>query len=100
METEDYAEAIDEAVLTFWSGLTFEERWDAAHSLDVVAHPNFLPQRSAKRTESETARIHRDCRNGRGRNVVACSPCGVLVWNYERSAAIASLGRGAAVPSL
>jgi hypothetical protein len=48
METEDYAEAIDEAVLTFWSGLTFEERWDAAHNLDVVAHPNFLPPTKRK----------------------------------------------------
>ena len=44
MQADDYAQAIDEAVLIFWSGLTREERWDAAHTLDVLAHPDFLPQ--------------------------------------------------------
>jgi hypothetical protein len=58
METEDYAEAIDEAVLTFWSGLTFEERWDAAHSLDIVAHPNFLPPE--RRSDCPGGCWHRD----------------------------------------
>jgi hypothetical protein len=44
METDDYAVAIDEAILVFWSGLTRDERWDAGHTLSVLAHPNFLPQ--------------------------------------------------------
>lgn len=39
METNDYEEAISEAVLIFWSGLTREERWDAVHDLHVIAHP-------------------------------------------------------------
>jgi hypothetical protein len=44
VETDDYASAIDDAVLIFWCGLTREERWDAAHTLSVMAHPHFLPQ--------------------------------------------------------
>jgi hypothetical protein len=47
VQTDDYAVAIDEAVLTFWSGLTSEERWDAAQTLSVLAHPYFLPQQVA-----------------------------------------------------
>ena len=45
VETDDYAKAIDEAVLTFWSGLTVDERWDAAQTLSVLAHPYSLPVR-------------------------------------------------------
>lgn len=44
METDDYKEAISEAVMIFWSGLTFEERWDAAHTLSVLAHLSCLPE--------------------------------------------------------
>jgi hypothetical protein len=43
IDTYDYAEAIREAVVTFTSGLTHEERQDAAHTLEFMAHPYRLP---------------------------------------------------------
>ena len=43
VETDDYAVAIDEAVLAFWGGLTSDERSDAVHTLRVLAHPYCLP---------------------------------------------------------
>jgi hypothetical protein len=44
IETEDYGRAIDEAVLTFWSGLTFEERCDAAQTFNIQAQMYYLPE--------------------------------------------------------
>jgi hypothetical protein len=46
LETDDYAEAISEAITIFLSGLTFEEQRDAAQTLSVMAHPNLLPYRT------------------------------------------------------
>jgi hypothetical protein len=43
VESDDQEEAISEAVLIFWSGLTRKERWDALHDLHVIAHPRWLP---------------------------------------------------------
>jgi hypothetical protein len=43
VDTDDYAEAVSEAVLTYWDGLTRTERKDAAHTLEVMAHPCRLP---------------------------------------------------------
>ena len=45
METDDHEEAISDAVLVFWSGLTEQERWDAVHNLDIVAHPKRIDWR-------------------------------------------------------
>jgi len=42
--TDDYMEACNEAILTFYSGLTEPEREDAAHTLRIHAHPNYLPK--------------------------------------------------------
>jgi hypothetical protein len=39
VETDDYAEAIDESVLLFWSGLARVEREDACQTIEVLAHP-------------------------------------------------------------
>ncbi len=36
IETDDYAVAMEEAVLCFWSGLTRDEREDASETLLVV----------------------------------------------------------------
>jgi hypothetical protein len=36
--TNDHQQAIRNAIRTFWSGLTPEEKRDARSSLDVVAH--------------------------------------------------------------
>jgi hypothetical protein len=44
IETDDYATAVDEAVLTFWSGLTLEERCDAAETFNIMAHMYYLPE--------------------------------------------------------
>jgi hypothetical protein len=37
--TDDHQQAVHNAIRTFWSGLTPEEKQDARSSLDVVAHP-------------------------------------------------------------
>ena len=47
LETDDYEEAISEAVLIFWSGLTREERWDAIRTLDVLVDPTSCHRSSA-----------------------------------------------------
>ena len=44
IETDDYAQAVDEAVLTFWSGLTLEERCDAAETFNIMAQMYYLPE--------------------------------------------------------
>jgi hypothetical protein len=44
IETDDYATAVDEAVLTFWSGLTLEERCDAAETFNIMAQMYYLPE--------------------------------------------------------
>jgi hypothetical protein len=44
IETDDYGRAVDEAVLTFWSGLTFEERCDAAQTFNIMAQMYYLPE--------------------------------------------------------
>ena len=44
IETDDYATAVDEAVLTFWSGLTLEERCDASETFNIMAHMYYLPE--------------------------------------------------------
>jgi len=44
IETDDYAQAVDEAVLTFWSGLTLEERRDAAETFNIMAQMYYLPE--------------------------------------------------------
>jgi len=44
IETDDYARAVDEAVLTFWSGLTLEERSDAAETFNIMAQMYYLPE--------------------------------------------------------
>jgi hypothetical protein len=41
--TDDYLEACDEVVRVFCSGLTEPELEDAAHTLRIHAHPNYLP---------------------------------------------------------
>ena len=41
--TDDHEEAISEALLTFWDGLTRTEREDAARTLEVLAHSYRLP---------------------------------------------------------
>ena len=43
VDTDDELVAVSEAVMIFWSGLTFEEREDAAHTLEVMGHPRMLP---------------------------------------------------------
>ncbi len=40
IETDDYAIAIEEALLCFWSGLTGDEREDASVTLLVVSREN------------------------------------------------------------
>ena len=44
IETDDYAQAVDEAVLTFWSGLTLGERCDAAETFNIMAQMYYLPE--------------------------------------------------------
>ena len=44
IETDDYAQAVDEAVLTFWSGLTLEERCDAAETFNIMAQMYYVPE--------------------------------------------------------
>ncbi len=41
-DADDYALAIDDAILTFWSGLTRCEREDCAETIEVLAHPCWL----------------------------------------------------------
>jgi peptide subunit release factor RF-3 len=43
VDTDDELVAVSEAVMIFWSGLTFEEREDAAHTLEVMGHRHMLP---------------------------------------------------------
>lgn len=43
IETDDYGRAVDEALLTFWSGLTLEERCDAADTYTIMAQMYYLP---------------------------------------------------------
>ena len=40
----DWNMAVDEALLTFWSGLTFEERCDAAETFNIMAQMYYLPE--------------------------------------------------------
>ena len=44
IETDDYGRAVDEAMLTFWSGLTLEERCDAAQTMTIMAQMQYLPE--------------------------------------------------------
>jgi hypothetical protein len=44
VQTDDYGKAVDEALLTFWSGLTFEERCDAAETFNIMARMYYLPE--------------------------------------------------------
>ena len=44
IETDDYGRAVDEALLTFWSGLTFPERCDAAQTFNIMAQLRYLPE--------------------------------------------------------
>jgi hypothetical protein len=39
IETDDYMIAFDDAIRTFWSGLTISERKDAAQTLRAYARP-------------------------------------------------------------
>jgi len=55
METDDYAEACDEAVRLFWSGLTESEREDAIQDIRILAHPNTLPNCEWKESWSDEA---------------------------------------------
>src|SRR6267143_6240813 len=41
--TDDHQQAVHNAIRTFLSGLTIEEKRAARNSLDVVAHPTYLP---------------------------------------------------------
>ena len=41
--TDDHQQAVHNATRTFLSGLTIEEKRAARDSLDVVAHPTYLP---------------------------------------------------------
>lgn len=41
--TDDHQQAVHNAIRTFLSGLTVEEKQAARNSLDVVAHPTYLP---------------------------------------------------------
>ena len=43
VDTDDYAVAVDDAVLTFWAGLTRGEREDACETITVLAYPSRLP---------------------------------------------------------
>jgi hypothetical protein len=49
IETDDYAVAMKEAVLCFWSGLSDDERRDASETLLVSARPNPIPYQDPKR---------------------------------------------------
>lgn len=41
--TDDHQQAVHNAIRTFLSGLTIEEKRAARNSLDVLAHPTYLP---------------------------------------------------------
>ena len=41
--TDDHQQAVHNAIRTFLSGLTLEEKRAARNSLDVVTHPRYLP---------------------------------------------------------
>jgi hypothetical protein len=43
-DTNDHEEAIGEAVITFFSGLTTYEREDANKTIEILAHPYLLPR--------------------------------------------------------
>jgi hypothetical protein len=57
IETDDYGQAVDEALLTFWSGLTFDERYDAAQTFNIMARLEYLPEPVAMARAREPLRL-------------------------------------------